>query len=149
MTPDPMQCLLESKRVLQDGGVLVCSSWQSSQWIEVMKIPGCVRPGLQQPSVPIEWATAPALKAELEKAGFQDVEAKEVEVTMEFDTYDAVLKVLFEVMPHMVNLLKDFSEEERAKVMELAREKVEMYSPNEPGSMKGVALVAAGRKGGQ
>lgn len=28
MTSDPIKCLKESKRVLRDGGVLACSSWQ-------------------------------------------------------------------------------------------------------------------------
>ncbi|SMR44824.1 unnamed protein product [Zymoseptoria tritici ST99CH_3D1] len=146
LTPDPMKCLKESKRVLKDGGVLSCSSWQSSQWMDTMKIPAKVRPDLQHPSVPTEWASAPALKAELEKAGFRDVQAQEVEVTMEFDTYDALLELCFEVMPHMAAVMKGISEEERTKVLSLAREMVESYSPTEPGKLTGIALVAGGRK---
>jgi hypothetical protein len=147
MTPDPFKCLNESMRVLKEGGVLTCSSWHTSDWIEIMKVPGQVRPSIPQPTVPKEWASVPALRGELEKAGFQDVQAQEVEVSLSFDTHDALLEMLFSVMPHMAAVMKEFSEEERAEVLKLAREKVESYCPSEPGVLNGLALVAVGRKG--
>lgn len=52
MTSDPQKCLSESKRVLKDDGVLVCSSWKGSQWIEMMNLLKQVRPDKIMPEVP-------------------------------------------------------------------------------------------------
>lgn len=111
-----------------------------------MKLLKKVRPDMQMPFVPTEWASVPALKAEFEKAGFRDVEAEEVEVEMTFDKYDAVIDVLLLKMPIMVSLTKDFSDDERAMLRQLVLEDIKRASPTEPGSMRGTALVAIGRK---
>lgn len=144
MTPDPQKCLSESKRVLQPNGVLSCSSWKDSQWMGTMRLVEKVRPGIQTPSIPLEWASVPALQAELEKAGFREVKAEEVEVTMTFDTYDALTDVLLLKMPAVANLIKDFSGDERARLRELVLEDLQRMSPTEPGSLQGVALVVVG-----
>lgn len=146
MTPDPQKCLSESKRVLQPNGVLCCSSWKESQWMDAMQLVKKVRPNLQTPFIPLEWASVPAMQAEIEKAGFREVSAEEVKVTMTFDSYDAFIDVLLLKMPAVVNLIKDFSDDEKAKLRQFILEDIRRVSPTEPGSMQGTALVAIGRK---
>lgn len=146
MTPDPQKCLTESKRVLKDGGVLTCSSWKGSQWMDLMNLLVEVRPDKTMPSVPAAWSEAEKLKDELVTAGFQDVEAFEVDTQMEFERVESFVGFMLDKMPHMVALTKDMAEEEvertRARMMEECRR----MCLSEPGVLRGTALVAVGRK---
>lgn len=146
MTPDPQKCLSESKRVLKDGGVLACSSWQGSQWLDLMRLLPRVRPDKRLPDLPKEWEDIDLMKRELEKAGFRDVEGYPVETKMTFDKLEPLVDFLITKMPHMVMLTKDFSEGERASLKDLLLEEGRKMCPNEPGSFVGTALVAVGRK---
>lgn len=145
MTPDPQKCLLESKRVLRDGGVLACSSWQGSQWMDLMNLAPRVR-AVEMPKVPPEWESAGAMKTELEKAGFQDVKSYQVDTSMSFEKREVFIDFIFSKMPHMVELLKDWSEEDLKRLKLIADEEMQKMSPNEPGKLAGTALVAVGRK---
>lgn len=100
MTPDPRKCLSESKRVLKDGGVLACSSWHDSDWMQLMNLLPKIRPDKQMPEIPEGWKNAGPLKAELEKAGFKDVEAHEVHVEMTVDKVDTFVDFMMDKMPH-------------------------------------------------
>ena len=62
MTPDPQKCLSESRRVLKDGGVLTCSSWEGSQWIDLMATVTKIRPDKKSPELPKDWRTVDAGK---------------------------------------------------------------------------------------
>jgi ubiquinone/menaquinone biosynthesis C-methylase UbiE len=100
MTPDPQKCLSESKRVLRDGGVLTCSSWHGSQWIDLMNLLPKIRPDKQLPVIPENWKNAEPMKLELEKAGFKDVESQEVLVEMEIDSLEVFVDFILDKMPH-------------------------------------------------
>jgi ubiquinone/menaquinone biosynthesis C-methylase UbiE len=100
MTPDPQKCLAESKRVLKDGGVLACSSWHDSEWLQLMNLLPKVRPDKKMPEIPENWKNAGPMKAELEKAGFRDVEAHEVHVEMTVDKMEPFVDFVLEKMPH-------------------------------------------------
>lgn len=146
MTSDPAKCLSESKRVLKDGGVLTCSSWKGSQWLDMMNILPQVRPDKTMPEIPAGWKEADALKAELEKAGFREVEAFEVPTKMEFERMEPFVDFMLNKMPHMQMLAKDMTQEEVAKVKARMLEKGREMCSSEPGELKGTALVAVGRK---
>lgn len=148
MTPDPQKCLSESRRVLKDGGVLSCSSWEGSQWIDLMNLLPKIRPDKQTPELPKEWSSAEAVKGELEKAGFADVQAWRVPTTMHFEKLEAQIDFMMTKMPHMVKIMEDFSENDRADLKSLWMEKGREMCSTEPGEFKGTALVAAGRKRG-
>ena len=146
MTPDPQKCLTESRRVLKDGGVLACSSWKGSQWLDLMNILPRIRPEAKMPEMPKEWMETSPMKAQLEKAGFKDVESYEVETTMKFETLDGLNRFMMMKIPHMQMLTKDFSDDEKEKLITLANEEGRKMAPNDPGELHGVALVAVGRK---
>ncbi|CAK3997390.1 COQ5 family methyltransferase like [Lecanosticta acicola] len=146
MTPDPQKCLSESLRVLRKDGVLGCSSWKDSQWLQLMRMVGQVRPDKQLPGIPAEWQTAGPLKGELEKAGFREVESFEVEVIMTFESYDATIDLLTTKMPHMIAMLKDFSENEMQQLSDKMLRQMKEWCPELPGKLYGTALVAVGRK---
>ena len=146
MTSDPQKCLSESKRVLKDGGVLSCSSWQGSQWMDLMNLLPQIRPDITMPEIPKDWQNVDLLKNELETAGFKDVEAHQVETRMTFDKLDRLMDFMLTKMPHMAMLTKDFSEDEMAKLKALFLEEGRKMCSDEPGEFTGVALVAIGRK---
>ena len=146
MTPDPQKCLSESKRVLTDGGVLTCSSWQWSQWMDLMSLVPKIRPDKQMPEIPKEWMNVDAVKGELEKAGFRDVESQQVHTTMKFEKMEGLADFMINKLPHMIMLTKDFSDDERAKLKALWMEEGKKMCSDEPGELKGITLVAFGRK---
>lgn len=119
MTPDPQKCLSESKRVLKDGGVLTCSSWHGSQWIDLMTLTTKIRPDKVLPEIPENWKNAEPMRRELEQAGFKDADSQEVHVEMTIDSLDVFIDFILDKMPHMVMLLKDFSNDEKARLRKL------------------------------
>lgn len=146
MTSDPQKCLSESKRVLKDDGVLTCSSWKGSQWMDMMNLLKQIRPDKALPEIPAGWREAEPLKAELEKAGFREVESHEVPTKMEFERMEPFVDFMLYKMPHMQMLSKDMSEEEMSKLKTLMMEEGRKMCSSEPGELTGVALVAIGRK---
>ncbi|EME49527.1 hypothetical protein DOTSEDRAFT_68335 [Dothistroma septosporum NZE10] len=146
MTPDPQKCLTESRRVLESGGVLGCSSWAGSQWMDLMKLASTIRSDKVVPELPKEWSSATAMKVEVEKAGFKDVTAEEVEVEMSFDRYEPLIDLLTTKMPHMINLLKEFSADEMQRLRGLMLARMKETVRSEPGVLHGTALIAVGKK---
>ena len=146
MTPDPQKCLSETRRVLKDGGVLACSSWKSTQWLDIMDVTLTMAPDIPWPRVPEEWSSESAMKQELETGGFRDVEAHEVPVTMTFDTHEAFNELLLCRMPHMVAATKDFTPEQMVELKKRTMDEAKRLAPSPPYSLSGRALVAVGRK---
>jgi len=100
MTKDPQKCLSESRRALEDGGVLTCSSWKGSEWLDLTNLLKVVRPDKVMPELPAGWREADAMKAELEKAGFRDVACEEVTTKLSFDSMDELVDFMLTKMPH-------------------------------------------------
>lgn len=146
MTPDPQKCLSESKRVLRDGGVLACSSWESSQWLDLNPSITEVRPDKTLPELPKEWSNAEAMAGELRKAGFKNVHSEQVHTTMKFEKHEPFVDFMMTKMPHIIKLIEDFSDEDRNKLRELWLEKTRQMCSSEPGELSGISLVAVGTK---
>ncbi|KAK4507858.1 hypothetical protein PRZ48_001593 [Zasmidium cellare] len=146
MTPDPQKCLSESKRVLATDGVLGCSSWKGSQWLEIMRLVEVIKPERKMMEIPKAWMEKEGIKGELEKAGFTDVESREVEVEMTIEEYEPFLDLMTSKMPHMIAITKDYSEEEMKRLRDMMLAKLKEYSPTLPGKLYGTSLVAFGRK---
>ena len=135
MTPDPHKALTESRRVLKDGGVLSCSSWQGSQWMDLMKLMTKVRPEKVLPSIPSEWEESSKLKGEFERAGFRDVEVQEVKTIMNYEKRAPLVELLTMKMPPMMPLLADMSDEEKVSYKQFVDEEMQKMCPDEPGQL--------------
>lgn len=146
ITSDPMACLTESRRVLKDHGVLACSSWKYSKWMDLMADITHFRPNVEIFDFPVEWKSTEGLKGEMEKAGFRDVEAQYVEVELTFDTRENLVDMMMNKMPHIITMISDFSPEERQALQQRMMEHVNKMTTEEPGSLSGMASVAFGRK---
>jgi ubiquinone/menaquinone biosynthesis C-methylase UbiE len=146
MTPDPKACLTESLRVLQDGGVLACTAWEASDWLDVMMTLKEVRPDFTMPELPKNWSDAELLKKELEGAGFRDVKSERVPVTMGFETHEGLINFMADAMPMMTAFTKLMTAEEVQKFKDVAVAKMKEFEPNAPGTLHGWALLAVGQK---
>ncbi|KAK5131873.1 hypothetical protein LTR08_000540 [Meristemomyces frigidus] len=146
LTAAPQKCLSESLRVLGTGGVLAVSSWQGSQWLDLMYVLRKVKADVEVPSLPEGWTSTEGVEGELRTAGFRDVESGGVAVEMKFATREALVEMLLTKMPHMLALTKGLSEEEMAGLKRAMLAQAKEYCADEPGKLKGVALVAVGRK---
>ena len=146
MTPDPQKCLSESRRVLKDDGVLVCSSWEGSEWIDLMALILQVKPGMRIPELPQAWRSAQGIEGELRNAGFKDIESHQVQTTMKYEKLAPMVDFLATKMPHMVAMTEGFSSEEIAKLKALMFEEGKKMCPEEPGMLKGTALVSQSDK---
>ncbi|CAO1633457.1 unnamed protein product [Sympodiomycopsis kandeliae] len=146
MTPDPARCLTESLRVLTPGGVLGCTSWEGSQWLDVMNTLSEVRQDKQLPELPEKWSNVELLKMELENAGFRDVTCERVLTKMQFKKHETLAEFLLTKMPHVIATTKSMSAEEMDAYKQAAIRKCKEYCPNAPGELQGWSLMALGRK---
>lgn len=146
MTPDPQKCLTESLRVLQPGGVLGCTAWESSEWIDLMNTVHDIKPDMELPKLPDAWKDAELLRGELERAGFKEAKTERVPVKMEFEKRETLANFLIDRLPFAVAMKKNMSEEEVKRWKETAIAKCKEICPEEPGTLHGWSLMAIGRK---
>jgi ubiquinone/menaquinone biosynthesis C-methylase UbiE len=146
MTPDPQKCLSESLRVLAPGGVLACTSWEGSQWLDLMYTLDQVRADLKLPSLPEKWSDAELMKKEFEIAGFKEVTCERVKVHMKYEKHETLIDFLIDKLPHAVALTSQMSNDEVKKWKGLAVAKCKEYNADAPGRLDGWSLMAIGRK---
>ncbi|KAM0705548.1 hypothetical protein Q7P35_006907 [Cladosporium inversicolor] len=146
MTADPQKCLSESLRVLSPGGVLACTSWEGSQWLELMSTLHDVRADLKLPSLPEKWSNVDLLEKEFEIAGFEEVVVERVPVKMQYEKHETLVEFLIEKLPHAVALKAQMTDDEVKRWKELATVKCKEYNAEAPGSLSGWSLMAIGRK---
>nr|OQO21681.1 hypothetical protein B0A51_10555 [Rachicladosporium sp. CCFEE 5018] len=146
MTPDPRKCLSETLRILKPGGVLGCTSWKGSQWLDAMNVFGEFKPDVTMPKMPEAWASVEGVRRELEVAGFEDVRSEEVTVEMPFEDVGVLTKMLLYEIPMMKVLTNNLSEAEKEELEQMIAASVKKSSAEHPGKLLGVALVGLGRK---
>lgn len=146
MTNDPQKCLAETIRVLMPGGVLGVTSWKETQWLMAMRPIQKINASLSPPMGSKEFASLSGLRTELERAGFRGVKVEEVGVELPFQTHALFVDILLTKMPPLVVLLKNFSQTQRDDLRAMMVEEMRALCPQQPGALKGVALVAVGTK---
>ncbi|KAI9037316.1 class I SAM-dependent methyltransferase [Aspergillus affinis] len=145
-TKDPQKCLSECQRVLRPDGVVAVSSWEETEWLKIMKPLKQIDPGISPPSMRQGWETVLGLHGQLEQARFRRVEVYQVPTEVAFESYSTFVELLLTKMPHMVTLIRNFSDEQREQLRELMIDEMRRLSLAEPGALKGVALIAIGQK---
>ena len=146
MTPDPTKCLTESLRVLEEGGVLACTAWEESEWLQVMMTLKEVRPDFTMPELPRAWSDVELLGRELEGVGFRGVKSERVPVTMGFETHEGLIDFMADTMPLMTAFTKLMTAKEVKRFKEVATAKLREFCPQAPGKLHGWALLATGQK---
>lgn len=143
---DPQKALSESKRVLRPDGVLAASSWAETDWLKILKVISKLDPSHKPPAIGEEWGTASGVRAQLETAGFRDVEVREVQVDIPFKSHASFVEVMLTRVTQMVVASRGLPEGAQDKLRSLMIDEIKSICPTEPGVLKGVSLVAFGRK---
>lgn len=149
MVPNADVALKEIHRVLTDqngGGVLALSSWEGSEWIDLMALLSTVRPDKQVPKMPKEWSTIEGIRGQLETAGFRNVDVHPSETFWPFDNYDETAQYLLTQFPIMRTLTAGMTKAELEEVQKLMVEDLKAKHPSLPSRMTGTALIGVGRK---
>lgn len=113
--------------------------------MDLMALIPKIRSDKKMPEMPKEWMDVELMKGELEKAGFREVESHKVDVTMKMENLEALCDMLLK-MPHIAMMTSDFSEADHAKFKTMMFEEGRKMAPRDPVELKGVSLVAVGRK---
>jgi ubiquinone/menaquinone biosynthesis C-methylase UbiE len=146
MVPRARNALREIHRVLAPAGVFQTSSWQGSEWMELMGFPGKIKPERSMPQMPPTWRTIEGVKGELEATGFRDVDVHTVEAYMPFESYDEVAKYILTQFPMMGKMTAGFTQTELEKTRDLMVDYIKAKHPSVPGKLVGTAIVGVGRK---
>ncbi|KAI0836428.1 S-adenosyl-L-methionine-dependent methyltransferase [Hypoxylon sp. FL0890] len=142
MTHNPQKCLSEARRVLKSGGVLGVASWKETQWLDAMKPIKKLKPELSPPTGSGQFASPSGLSLELKRAGFSKVELQEIDVELPFESHALFIDMLLTRMPPLVAIMKGFSTQQKEDLRYLMTNEIQKLCPQEPGFLKGIALVA-------
>lgn len=142
LVPDPTQALRSIHRTLAPNGLLAASSWQSSEWADMMEYPAKVRPDLVMPKMPEAWTTEAGAKDSLEAAGFRSVQVHRVQSFMPFESHDEVCRFILLRFPPSARVCAQMTAEELVKTRDLMIADLKLKYPTAPNRMSGIALVA-------
>ncbi|KLJ13434.1 hypothetical protein EMPG_11624 [Blastomyces silverae] len=148
--PQPAKALQEAHRILRPDGILALTFVKSGEWVDLLSVIGDVRPDLPPPptvkSFAPTWHEDADTKAHLERAGFRDVEVREMPLKYEFISYQDLRGKLLDSLPFLGKWLNEMTEEEIEKVKDLVVEKTKEMYPSEPFALRGTAALVVGRK---
>lgn len=159
MVSDSNRAMREIARVLQTGGLLALTSWKSNEWMDLC-IDVCAEFASEatyaaaEQSLPRSWRTIDSVRQYVERGDLEWVSGEEFECGMSFESSEKVVRFLVGVVPQfreMVSIateaMKEGSPEERKEVLigGMIR-KLQNTHGHGPGTMRGRAIVAVGRK---
>lgn len=144
--PGEQEALAEAYRIIKPGGIFVETSMGWTEWGELPQIIKQLRPEKRIPGPQTHWQSVEGVMKTLAAVGFQDVSAREFEVTMPLDSYEDALEFVFEGFPFMRGLVADMSEDEVRQLRELMLQRVKERHPEEPFRLTGRGYVGYGRK---
>ena len=149
LLPEARKGLQQVRRVLSEehgGGVFAMSSAAEAEWNQVVEFVKVVRPDKVVPALAPCWLSEEGQRAEMEAAGFREVEVRTTDLYMPFESHEAVVRFLTTTYPLMKLLAADMTEEELKKVYELMMDWIKEKYPSTPARMVGKAFIALGRK---
>ncbi|RAL12380.1 methyltransferase tpcH [Aspergillus homomorphus CBS 101889] len=156
MFPDPKGALKECHRVLQPGGTLATSTWKHANWCTIMTpVVKTLQADLPYPTMEKinamlnkGWDSESHVRAYFEQAGFKDVDISTVEkeCTLPIQEFSEACKIL---LPYVLS--RFWTQWQRDQYAAQLPETLLQYLKEEYGKdglvpMKGVAIVAVGRK---
>lgn len=154
LVDEPRKALGEIYRVLHDDGLVASTSFQKVEWMELLEAASrTVRPdlaaGMKPFELPKNWSTTEAVSHELDTAGFKDIQAEYVDTWMSVDDPSVFLRYTVKNENRsMLKMVDGFSDEDIDRVCTEFERLVDELCPTPPKRLRGVAVVATGRKSG-
>ena len=149
LMPDAATALVETRRVLRDGGRLSFAVWgpaESNPWVTLAGAP-LVQRGhmpMPQPNEPgiFSMGSEERIRELVTGAGFGEPQVEEVMVEWRFDGFDEYRRFLEEVTGVIAIVLERLSDDERALVDEAIEQNIEPFRTNGGYVFPGVAMSA-------
>lgn len=142
LVPEPAKAVEAMKSKLVSGGVLAFSSWEGSDWQNLMYYPNKVRPDLVMPSPPADWTQPDGVRKNLEGVGFRDIQVEQTEGHWEFTDYDEICRFILTKMPLAARVISQMSDEEVVQTHALMVSDLKAKYPSLPAKLVGKATVA-------
>ncbi|KAK7746480.1 hypothetical protein SLS53_002439 [Cytospora paraplurivora] len=142
LVPEPVKAVEAIKLKLAPGGVFAFSSWESSEWQDLMYYPKKVRADLVMPSPPPDWTQPDSVRQHLQKVGFQDIEVVHAEGYLPFTDYEEICRFILMKMPLAARVVAQMSDEEVLQTHALMVSDLKAKYPTVPAKMLGGHNVA-------
>lgn len=142
LVPDPVKAVKAMKSKLISGGVLAFSSWESSDWQELMYYPKKVRPDLVMPTPSVDWTQPDGVRKNLHEIGFSNVQVEQTEGHWPFTDYEEICRFILTKMPLAARVITQMSDEEVFQTHALMVSALKAKYPSVPAKMVGKATVA-------
>ncbi|KAJ3566333.1 hypothetical protein NPX13_g7175 [Xylaria arbuscula] len=147
MVERPQDVLLETHRVLCDGGLFGMTSFRSVQWMDLVgEALNAIKPGSDLPPIPAAWASTQSIARQLEDAGFRDVTAEEVKTYYEFEDPEPMTRFNVANIPSVKMVTAEFSADEVEKAIQWMLQWLAERFSSGKGKLEGIAIVATARK---
>jgi ubiquinone/menaquinone biosynthesis C-methylase UbiE len=157
LTNNPFKAVQEAYRVLSPNGVMACSSWHRTTWLDYLGLAATRlfsdldKSPPDRLELPAEWSNVERVSEQLSNAGFKDIRTEYVETAMILPkNLDDWVHVFVTSGNPAVTWITDLLNEEEVKELEVHVVQVlkEKRQVNDQGEViiPGTAVVAAGRK---
>lgn len=142
LVPEPIKAVEAMKSKLTSGGVLAFSSWEGSDWQDLMYYPKKVRPDLVMPTPPTDWTQPDGVRKNLQEIGFSEIQVEQTEGYWSFTDYDETCRFILTKMPLAARVISQMSDEEVVQTHKLMVSDLKAKYPSLPAKMVGKATVA-------
>ncbi|KAI9728004.1 MAG: hypothetical protein M1828_005409 [Chrysothrix sp. TS-e1954] len=149
LVPDPTAAVKAHHRILAPNGILATASLYTKK-VEWATLTGRVLARLH-PELPTTvsvnaHATPEGVEKDFREAHFRDVRVWQVDVEMGFESREKWARFCTELLPNVRERLTGLDEAQKKTLREAIQEEVKEITQDEPGIMKGVAIIGMGRK---
>lgn len=142
LVPEPVRAVEAMRRKLSPGGALAFSSWEGSDWQDLMYYPKKVRPDLVMPTLSADWTQPDGVRKQLQQIGFDNVQVEQTKGYWAFTDYDEVCRFILTKMPLAARVISQMSDEEVLQTHALMVADLKTKYPTVPAEMVGNATVA-------
>lgn len=149
LVADGRKALQAALRVLKPGGVVGMTTIYVAEWMELMALAARKIRGDDAPEfkLPVSFSTVEGIRGEFKRIGLEEVFVEEVDSYMDVTDPSSIINSFIRGgNPGALMFVGDYSEEEMDRFVEEWLRLIRERHPKEPRMLKGVSIVAIGKK---